>query len=1134
MDCPSCAHENPEDARFCGECAASLARDVECPSCGHPNPAGQKFCHGCASPLTAPATPAPPARHPGAYTPRHLADKILRSKSALEGERKQVTVLFADVKGSMELAERLDPEEWHSIMDRFLQILSEGVHRFEGTVNQYTGDGIMALFGAPIAHEDHAQRACYAALRLGDELRSYAQELRRERGLDFAARMGLNSGEVVVGKIGDDLRMDYTAQGHTVGLAARMEQLAEVGRVYLSEQTAALVSGYFELEDLGHFNVKGMTDPVGVSALLGVGQVRTRLDMSRARGFSKFVGRAAETESLEAALEQAQAGRGQVVGVVAEAGTGKSRLCLEFVERCRERGVRVNEAHCPAHGKTVPYLPLLQLLRSIFGIGDRDSDHEARRKIAGELLLLDEKFQELLPLIFDFLGVSDPERPAPAMSPEGRQRQLFAFIRHLTQARSEQEPTVIYLDDLHWIDPGTDAFLAHGVEAVQGTRTLFLVNFRPEYHAEWMSKSYYRQLPLLPLGREAIEELLADQLGGHASVAALPAKIHERTGGNPFFIEEVVQSLVENESLQGAKGAYRLVSDVEDLQIPGTVQSVLAARIDRLAEREKRLLQTASVIDKEFSESILARVAELQNTDLVESLGSLVLAEFLLEKALYPEPEYGFKHPLTQEVAYTSQLADRRSALHGAVARAIEEVDAERLDERAALIAYHWEAADDRLAAARWYARAARWSGTDSPADALRNWEKVWSLLPRPPESDEATSLLLEAGPELLTIGFRQGLSIEAAAEIFEEGREWAAQRGDARAQIKLLYGFGCAYLLGGDPRGALAPFNESLGLADKDGDTELRWAGREPLTAAYQWLGELDRALELNDEMLELIHPDPTIGEVINLSGGFTYGNRGWALCDLGRFEEAADAFRRGVELLQRVDKTELVSFTQAFQTRMLTRKGDAAGALAVGHRAVESAEETGGFLGLVNAYAHQGMALALHGDWNAARDRLELALKIARENRVWLSIEADFVAELAEVYLALGDGERARTTAEDAVQIALRTDTPLFELRAHLAVARIRRALDGAAARDEIEAALRRSTSIVENTGARSYQPFIHEERAQLARVLGDDASYQRELEAALRAFGELGATGHSERLGALAGLGPTPSSTIPPERH
>src|SRR6266542_720902 len=390
----------------------------------------------------------------------------------------------------MDLAEQVDPEEWHKIMDRFFAILSEGVHRFEGTINQFTGDGIMALFGAPIAHEDHARRACFTALHLQKELRRYAEELRLKRAVSFSVRIGLNSGEVVVGKIGDDLRMDYTAQGHTVGLAARMEQIAEPGRIYAAEKTAELVRGFFQLRDLGTSELKGVSRPVRIYELEGTGPLRTAFDVRRARGLSRFVGRAGEMASLEAALSRALEGSGQVVGVVAEAGVGKSRLCFEFVERSRACGVAIYQARGLAHGKAIPFLPVLEILREYFGITEREGDRAAREKIAGRLLLLDREFEEVLPLVFDFLGVTDPERPPPpAMGPEERQAELFRFLKRLVHAHTRREPMIIVLEDLHWWDPGSLAFAENQAEVVAGARELMLVNFRPEYHAAWMQKS---------------------------------------------------------------------------------------------------------------------------------------------------------------------------------------------------------------------------------------------------------------------------------------------------------------------------------------------------------------------------------------------------------------------------------------------------------------------------------------------------------------------------------------------------------------------------------------------------------------------------------------------------------------------
>jgi class 3 adenylate cyclase len=600
------------------------------------------------------------ARSPRSYRPKHLADKILRSKSTLEGERNKVTVLFADVKGSMELAEEVDPEDSHAILDRFFRILADGVHRFEGTVNQYTGDGIMALFGAPIAHEDHAQRACWAALHLRDEIRRYADELRVARGLNFAVRMGLNSGEVVVGRIGDDLRMDYTAQGHTVGLAQRMEALAEAGRIYLTAATAQRIEGFFALEDLGEFNVKGAAAPVHAYALDGLGRLRTRFDRSRARGLSRFVGRDDEMRVLAAALARAERGEGQVIAVVAPAGTGKSRLCFEVVERCRAKGLAVIEAQALAHGRSIPLRPVLEMFRQRFGITEGDGDLAAREKIAGALLLLDPAFAEILPVMFEFMGVPDPARPAPKIAPEAAQCRMLEHFRRIVQADTRDRTVVTLVEDLHWLDDASDRFVAELVEIAPATRMLVLLSFRPEYAAEWLQRSSVQQMALQPLGPEAVREMLAGVIGDDPSVRGLSGRIHARSGGNPFFAEEILQALIEDGSLAGTPGTYRLTREIEKVPLPETVQNVLAARIDRLAPREKEVLQTAAVIGHELPRSLLAAVCDVAGAELDEALAALRRAEFLFETALYPQVEYAFKHPLTHEVAYQSQLAARR------------------------------------------------------------------------------------------------------------------------------------------------------------------------------------------------------------------------------------------------------------------------------------------------------------------------------------------------------------------------------------------------------------------------------------------------------------------------------------------
>ena len=856
MTCTACGFDNPASVKFCGSCGRRLA--AGCSSCGAENPPGFRFCGECGRPLAA-AEPRVPAPDPRAYTPKHLVEKILTSRGALEGERKQVTVLFADVKGSMELAEQIDPEEWHRIMDRFFQILAEGVHRFEGTVNEYRGDGIMALFGAPIAHEDHAQRACYAALHLRDALRRYADELRIGKGINFAVRMGLNSGEVVVGKIGDDLRMDYTALGHTANLAARMEQIAEPGRIYLAEATAQICQGFFALRDLGRHEVRGLAQPVGVFELEGVGRMRTRLEVSRARGFSKFVGRERDMAVLDDALERALAGSAQVVGIVADPGVGKSRLCFEFVERLRGRGIRVVTGHGVPHGKSIPFLPVLEAMRDYFGIKEDDGEEAVRDKIAGRSLRLDKELDDTLPLLYDFLGVPDPDHPPPPMQPEAKQRRLFAFLKRLTHAQSRREPTVLLFEDLHWWDGGSEAFLENAVESVPGTRILLLVNFRPEYHAAWMQKSYYQQLPLLPLGPEAITELLRDLLGTDPSLAGLGDRIRKRTGGNAFFIEEVVQALAEAGILAGVRGAYRLARPSAELTLPATVQAVLAARIDRLEERDKHVLQTAAVIGKEFTEAVLKRVVDLPEAELSSALTKLTTSEFIYEQTLYPELEYTFKHALTQEVAYGSLLVERRQAVHERVAEAIEALFGGGLPERYAELARHYGHSRNKEKAIAYSQLAGQRAVQHSAnAEAIRHLTTALELLKSLPETLERTRRELELQIALgASLMATKGYAAPEVGRAYDRALELCRKIGETPELFPVLHGLWVFYLVRAELKKARELAEELVNLAQRVDDPALLLEALHALAQASFWLGEATVAREHCDRAVALYDPE-------------------------------------------------------------------------------------------------------------------------------------------------------------------------------------------------------------------------------------------------------------------------------------
>ncbi len=1120
MNCPSCGHENRESARFCEECANSLTRT--CSNCGTGLRASAKFCDGCASPASSSAADDP-GRDPRSYTPKHLADKILQSKSALEGERKQVTVLFADVRGSVELSQAVDPEDWHRILDRFFQILTDGVHRFEGTVNQYTGDGIMALFGAPIAHEDHAQRACYAALALHDDLAEQAREVKREHGLTFSTRMGIHSGEVIVGKIGDDLRMDYTAQGVTVGLAARMEELASPDTIYLSDTSAVLVSGYFDLDDLGEFRLKGLDEPERVHQLTGASALRTRFDVSRARGLTRFVGRDSDMGTLESALEQAIAGRGQVVGVVAEAGTGKSRLCFEFLERCRARGIAVHEGRSVAHGKNIPFLPMLQVFRSYFRIEDGDDPRTVREKIAGRLLLMDEGFRDALPLVFELFGAPDPDNPSPEMGPDERQRRLFGVLRRATQG--EGEPRVSLLEDLHWMDPTSERFLEEWVDAVPSANALLLVNFRPEYHADWTQKSWYRQIPLAPLGPEATQELLDDLLGNDPSVIGLGDRIHERTEGNPFFTEEVVQTLIESGRLEGERGAYRLVEPVESLEIPTTVTSLLAARIDRLPEREKHVLQAAAVLGKEFSEPILEDVAELPHGDITEALASLKGGEFIYEQSLYPVAEYAFKHPLTQEVALGSQLQDRRRRLHAAAARALEEARADKLDESAALLAHHWEEAGDPREATRWHRRAAEWVSRGDPVGAVRHWQSVRDLgTPLAGDDDEIARLCLLACREILQLGsWRLGLPDAELRALVDQGRALAERLGDHTALATLLAAESAITgILRGDLRGYYETSRAARALLGKDASREDQIFVHTTVGYSTYTLGRVAEALPLCDEAVALGAGDPRAGFAALGFGIISWGHMlaSASLAMAGRFDESAERLEQAIRLARHHGLSENLGWALGTSAQIALWAGSvltgAPDPRAAAVESIELAEGVGSSFSRVFCRLHLAWAERFAQNFEAADRITTEALDLIREEGTAQELLVALISTRSIAQRECGNTAGALELARDAVNVAERQPCIHWGINARLALARALLAVDGPAAREDVEACLVRASEWVDESGARAFEPQILEVRAELASALGDQASRERELREAHRLFTEMGATGHAERVG------------------
>ena len=689
MKCPECQFENPEAMQFCGKCGAKL--ENICPKCNSSNPSDFRFCGKCGHDLTQPKEPlAVDYSEPQSYTPKFLAEKILTTRSSIEGERKLVTVLFADVANYTSMAEKLDPEEVHQIMDGCFNILMNEIHKYEGTLNQFTGDGVMALFGAPVAHEDHAQRASHAALSIQKIIGEYGAKLEKDCGVEFKMRIGLNSGPVIVGSIGDDLRMDYTAVGDTTNLAARMESMASPGTIFVSGATHRLVRDFFELKSMGKVEVKGKEESQEAYELMKAGEVETRIEAAAAKGLTRFVGRKNSMAALMKAYEKTQSGAGQVFGIVGEAGVGKSRLLLEFRNRISQDEFSYLQGRCIHYGGSMAYLPILDILRSYFNLNETDREFVIKKKMRDKIHQLDDKLQGVLPPFEDLLSLKVVDEAYLGLEPKQKRARIFEALRDLLIREGQNRLLVLAVEDLHWIDKTSEEFLNYLIGWLASTRILLILLYRPEYTHTWGSKSYYSQMGLSQLTSQSSVELIQAILYDCDIDPGLETLILNRSAGTPLYIEELTHSLLENGSIQREQNQCFLAIEPKDIQIPDTIQGIIAARMDRLEDNTKRTMQIASVIGRDFAFRIIEAITEMRE-ELKSYLLNLQGLEFIYEKSLFPELEYVFKHALTQEVAYNSLLHKRRKEIHGKIGKAIEKIYAERLEEFFEMLAYHFD-----------------------------------------------------------------------------------------------------------------------------------------------------------------------------------------------------------------------------------------------------------------------------------------------------------------------------------------------------------------------------------------------------------------------------------------------------------
>src|ERR1700722_15754452 len=1032
MNCPKCQHENPADAKFCEACATPLAR--LCANCSSPVSAVAQYCSQCGHALN-PVTKSARYSSPRNYTPQHLVDKILTTRAALEGERKQITVLFADIKGSMEVITERDLEDAQKLLHAVVERMIEAVNRYEGTVNSVLGDGIMALFGAPLAHEDHAVRACYAALRMQESIARYSDEIQRSYGVPVMIRVGVNSGEIVISGIGNDLHMDYTVVGQTAHLAARMEQMAKPGSVLTTADTFRLVEGYLALKPLGALPVKGLTHPVDVYEVTGAGAARSRLQAAAGRGLTRFVGRTVELQHLHRAQQLAEQGHGQVVTIVGQAGVGKSRLVHEFIHSPPTAQWLVLESNSTSYGHATPYLPVTELLRHYFKLNVHDSVQSIREKVSGKILSLDPSLQEVILPVLDLLNALDDDHPFRSLDPiEHRQRTYQAVIR-LLLSESKNQPVVAVFEDMPWYDSLSIGLLKELVVRAQDSRLLLVVSCRPEYRDEWKGRPNYRQLRLNPLASESFSELLQALLGSDPSVETIKSFLIERASGNPFFVEEIVRSLVDGAVLEGGRGKYRLARPFVSNEVPPTVQAVLAARIDKLPATEKRLLQEAAVIGHDFSFTLLQAISGLSEDDLRALLDDLQAAEFLYTTQLFPDLQYTFTHALTHDVAYNELLQQRRRDTHAGVIDAVERLYADRLGEHAERLAHHAVRGELKEKAVHYLHMAGGKAAARSAlADARSCYEEALGILKDLPESQAALGrgfeLRLDLRPVLRQLGEgRRQLEHLREAEII------ATQLKDDRRRGQV-----CAFMTTvqatlDDLDEALDSGSRALEIAERLHDVPLRIIATSFLEQAHCYRGDYERVVALATDNLSAL-PADSINNHFGMAVPASIFDRAWlvmSLAELGRFAEAAKYEAEAIRIAEPTQHAFSIGWAHFAASMPHLLQGDWAKAQSLTEQWLTMLRTGNVSIHLPWAVASSAWAMAEIGESRETPNRIQEAEALLERqagqgivgHRSWA------YHAVGRALLRLGQLDKARGLAERAIETSTRQ--PGFAAHAH-----------------------------------------------------------------------------------------------------
>ncbi len=864
--------------KFCGHCGAKLA--PLCPECGSESPPGFKFCGECGSslapvapPAEEPAEPQRPASVLQAYTPPHLTN--LQTRAALEGERKQVSVLFCDLVGSTAMADRLGPETMHLLLNRFFELALGEIHRYEGTINQFLGDGFMALFGAPIAHEDHARRAVLAALGLQKVLRENRAGLGERHGVELRARMGINTGWVVVGGIGDQLRQDYTAIGDTTNLAARLQEIADPGTVLVSESTVRFLHGAVQMEALQPVHVKGKEALVQAYRALSAGPLHSEQAILSGAVLSPFVGRRREMSLLDELRERAAGGEGQVLGIAAEAGSGKSRLLYEFRRRLWDKAVLHLTGRCISYGSGVPYLPLIDMLRNGWGIGDAEAPAVVADRIRVRLEESGISAEESLPYILSLLGIREEDDRLADLSAQALQARTFHILRQMILNAGRGRMVILQIEDLHWIDQASEEFLAYLVEGLVAARMLLVATYRAGYRPQWIEKSYATQITLPKLTDQESRRVVEAVLRRAKLPDDLVETVLSKAEGNPFFLEELTRSLLES----------------PDVSVPDTIQGVLLSRIDRLPEVHKKLLQTASVLGREFHLALLMAIWE-RDVNPEPVLADLKRWEFLREEPMSEEPRYFFKHALTQEAVYQTLLVSRRQALHTAAGRAFERLYEDRLEDVYDRLAYHWSKADEPekavLYLVRFAERAAAGYAHAEAVKALRQALEHAANLPAEERDRQTMKLVLQLAASLLPLA-----QLVETLELLDGHQERSERLGDPALSGSFHFWLAHTHSYLGNQEEAARNARLAIEEARQCGDTATEGKACYVLSRDDFWAGRFSEGIRQALQAVALLERSED-----RWWQGQSFWVAGFHQYVLGRFAEAFAAMARAEEV--------------------------------------------------------------------------------------------------------------------------------------------------------------------------------------------------------------------------------------------